>query len=633
MKKIFTLIVMFAVAGIVQAQVLQQQKLIMDPVAKNNHRAIIAPGANQGWWGYVDSESEKGGLGVSSPDTYHCAIFIPGDHTVAGGKTIQAIRFGLVAPNATDAKVWIASKLPNSTSDCIQVVDVPQSELGNLNIDVALTSPYAIPAEGVYVGYSFTITKVSYQEDSYPVLISGTDSPNTLIIKTDSQVPTWSDLNGQGFGRLFLQVLLEGEFADNLVTPLDFGNVYGKVGESANAEVILSNNGITPISSIDYTITTDGTASAEQHVDVATPIAFSSKGKAIIPIPAEATQSIKNKTLTITKVNGNANEAADKTASFTLYSLGEIISRSALVEQFTGTGCGYCPRGHVGMAKMRAAFGNRFAGVAIHQYSNQTSDAMYIDRNSYAKHGMNGAPSARINRGEVVDPYYGTGSDVLLDMEAVLAIPAMANLQVSGTFDETNTKVDANAKFSPLFDGTYKLEFVLIADGLKGSGTGWNQTNYYVQYDASQVEEDLADVCSGGKYGTNPIQGYTFNDVAIASSYVSGSNQISAQTLTAGENAEVSYTLNLPTYAKLKNALQMDQIYVIAVLIASDGSIANVAKVKVADYDPTAISGIHTATATEAARYTLDGRQVSAPQRGLNIIRLSDGTVRKVIVK
>jgi hypothetical protein len=77
----------------------------------------------------------------------------------------------------------------------------------------------------------------------------------------------------------------------------------------------------------------------------------------------------------------------------------------------------------------------------------------------------------------------------------------------------------------------------------------------------------------------------------------------------------------------------MDQIYVIAVLIASDGSVANVAKVKVADYDPTAISGIHTATATEAARYTLDGRQVSAAQRGLNIIRLSDGTVRKVIVK
>ena len=633
MRKFFTLIVMFGLANIVHAQVLQLQKHIMEPVAKNNHRAIISSGANQNWWGYVDNESGKNSVGITKTDTYHCAIFIPGDHVVARGKTIHAIRFGLVAPNATDAKVWIASQLPNSTSDCIQVIDVPQSELGNLNIDVALTSPYTIPAEGVYVGYSFTITQVVYTYDAYPVLFTGTEAPNTFIIRTDNNMPAWSDLNGQGFGSLFLQVLLEGEFADNLVTPLDFGNVYAKVGESANAEVLLTNNGITPISSIDYTITTDGVAGAEQHADVVSPIAFSSNGEIIISIPAEAENSIKNKTLTITKVNGNANEAADKTALFTLYSLSEIISRNALVEQFTGTGCGYCPRGHMGMAKMREAYGDRFAGVAIHQYSNQSADAMFIARNSYAKHGLTGAPSARINRGEEVDPYYGSDYDILLDVAAELAIPAMADVQVSGNFNEDKTKVDAKASLRPLFDENYKLEFVLIADGLTGTGTGWNQTNYYAQYTVSQVGEDFADVCEGGKYGTNPIQGYTFNDVAIASSYVSGSNQVSSQTLTAGETTEVSYTLDLPTYAKLKEALQMDQIYVIAILIDNDGKVVNVAKAKVADYDPTAINTVDNTTANEAARYTLDGRQVSAPQRGLNIIRFSDGTVRKVMVR
>lgn len=635
MRKIFTLIAMFATVGVLsmQAQVFQKAPVKFTTNALRTQRAAIQPGANQTWWGYAGSTNELTGVGVGQADTYHCAIFIPGNHSVAGGKTIHAVRFGLISPNAKDAKVWIAKSKPTTinATNCLQVVDVPQSALGSLNIEVPLNEPYAIPAEGVYVGYSFTISKVQYSADGYPILLEPeSSSSNTLLIKADNTVPNWSD-ESSNFGYLFLHVLLEGDsFADNIVTPRDFGSVYAEVGNNATGTIKIDNQGVSPVSSINFVIGNDG---QEFHADINPAIPAYSRGYIGTVIPAEAEQSIKNKTLTITKVNGNDNNADDKTASFTLYSLSEIISRSALVEQFTGTGCGYCPRGHVGMAKMRAAFGNRFAGVAIHQYSNQSSDAMYIDRNSYAKHGMNGAPSARINRGEVVDPYYGTGSDVLLDMEAALAIPAMANLQVSGTFDETNTKVDANAKFSPLFDGTYKLEFVLIADGLKGSGTGWNQTNYYVQYDASQVEEDLADVCSGGKYGTNPIQGYTFNDVAIASSYVSGSNQISAQTLTAGENAEVSYTLNLPTYAKLKNALQMDQIYVIAVLIASDGSVANVAKVKVADYDPTAISGIHTATATEAARYTLDGRQVSAPQRGLNIIRLSDGTVRKVIVK
>ena len=32
-------------------------------------------------------------------------------------------------------------------------------------------------------------------------------------------------------------------------------------------------------------------------------------------------------------------------------------------------------------------------------------------------------------------------------------------------------------------------------------------------------------------------------------------------------------------------------------------------------------------------RYTIDGRRLTAPQRGINIIKMSDGTVRKVMVK
>ena len=36
---------------------------------------------------------------------------------------------------------------------------------------------------------------------------------------------------------------------------------------------------------------------------------------------------------------------------------------------------------------------------------------------------------------------------------------------------------------------------------------------------------------------------------------------------------------------------------------------------------------------TETARYDLNGRKQTTPQRGINIIRFSDGTTRKVIVK
>lgn len=39
------------------------------------------------------------------------------------------------------------------------------------------------------------------------------------------------------------------------------------------------------------------------------------------------------------------------------------------------------------------------------------------------------------------------------------------------------------------------------------------------------------------------------------------------------------------------------------------------------------------ATATETGRYAIDGRRLTSPERGVNIVRMSDGKVRKIIVK
>lgn len=51
----------------------------------------------------------------------------------------------------------------------------------------------------------------------------------------------------------------------------------------------------------------------------------------------------------------------------------------------------------------------------------------------------------------------------------------------------------------------------------------------------------------------------------------------------------------------------------------------------------TAATGINEvksdASAVEVARFTVDGKRISAPQKGINIVRMSDGTTRKVVVK
>lgn len=49
--------------------------------------------------------------------------------------------------------------------------------------------------------------------------------------------------------------------------------------------------------------------------------------------------------------------------------------------------------------------------------------------------------------------------------------------------------------------------------------------------------------------------------------------------------------------------------------------------------DPTAVATANSAPAKAAACYAPDGRRISTPQPGLNIIKMTDGSVRKVIVK
>ncbi len=57
--------------------------------------------------------------------------------------------------------------------------------------------------------------------------------------------------------------------------------------------------------------------------------------------------------------------------------------------------------------------------------------------------------------------------------------------------------------------------------------------------------------------------------------------------------------------------------------------------VELKEFDPTSItSPLDTNVSGKVkARYTIDGRQIAAPQRGLNILRMEDGSIRKVMVK
>ena len=66
----------------------------------------------------------------------------------------------------------------------------------------------------------------------------------------------------------------------------------------------------------------------------------------------------------------------------------------------------------------------------------------------------------------------------------------------------------------------------------------------------------------------------------------------------------------------------------------ADGEITNAAKCKVT-VPPSAVGNLSDSIEepVEVARYSIDGRLLTEPERGVNIVKMSDGTAHKEIVK
>lgn len=58
-------------------------------------------------------------------------------------------------------------------------------------------------------------------------------------------------------------------------------------------------------------------------------------------------------------------------------SLASAPVKRAVMEEFTGLGCGFCVRGIVGIKKCEDTFGDRFIAIARHTYSG-TPDGMRV---------------------------------------------------------------------------------------------------------------------------------------------------------------------------------------------------------------------------------------------------------------
>lgn len=564
------------------------------------------------------------------------------DLAMFNGATVKQLRVAFTQNLDKKATVFIAPLSGGTIGANVVEGSIASPKLGWNTVDVA---PYTIDVsavDGLLLGFSYTQKNTnngqSYNNECYPWSgFAPVGHGYDFYVKGLNNAQYGLSANSvYGLGQLNLsvQAVVEGNFSEtNAAKALDYSTMIMRPGESKINSVVIHSTGLEPVGSIAYTITVDGQAGEEKTVELGEEVGFNEYGMVDITFDASDKEGTEQRFVTITKVNGVTNElSGDESSSKGLVTTtNRSVKKRVAVEELTGTGCPWCTRGIVGMELMRKTFPDDVVNIGIHQYN--STDAMYIQ--DYAPLSFSGAPSCMIDRQDEFDPYYGSSQNtpfgIKNDLEAALTQQAMAGIEVKGEWTDENT-VKATATIESLVNGeNYGVEFVLVADSLSGTGSSWTQGNNY----ASRTDGgDLADFCKGGKYGKSNVTGLKFNDVAIASSYSNNENQ--AQPFMAvPDNATVENTFSLSLPSALKNTITSQNVWVVALLINQwNGFVENAAKFRMPKYvDPSGIQNVNSNSSDVKERYSLDGRQLPEAQKGLNIVRMADGSVRKVVVK
>ena len=546
---------------------------VMPMMAQNSDETLV-------WAYYYGSADNWSPLGTGSTgQTFSIAFYVPGNGALEGA-SINAVNIPVVDKGMKNVKVWVRNVL-NGEDVAVQEASSPYTVYEYKT--VAFSSPVSIPSTGCYVGYTMTNTV------AYCLPTAGDPQANGLFLSINNGA--FEDYSAQ-FGASAHQILVSNaSLPDHQISLKRMSSKNTVVSSSNTTTVFFDGLGKKQVQSFDYTLDVAGVKTTKHQVlSSPVPAGFGMSGSFEVEYESPAEVGAYRVEVTLNKVNGETVSEATH-VSATMQNLSKAVSRRTVVEEFTGTGCGWCPRGWVGMEKLKRDNPDTFIGIAFHKYN--SSDPMYVaNYYSTSSLGISGAPGCNMNRRQAMDPYYGTVNYIWNDFEAFNAELPVVDVALKATWNTDKTAVDIKTTVEPLTkDLGFTVAYVLTADNLSGTTSAWKQANYYASnYSKSQFPDDpeLAEFARGGKYGQSSVA-LTFNDVMIGSSYNNSGKNL-ATAISGADQAQLGtvyqdkYTVAMPTKATLKEAIQLDKVFANVLVISNaTGEILNAARVAITE--------------------------------------------------
>ena len=218
------------------------------------------------------------------------------------------------------------------------------------------------------------------------------------------------------------------------------------------------------------------------------------------------------------------------------------FTQKVLIEEYTGTWCGFCPDGAYRLQALVDAFPGLVFGAAYHE-----GDPMEVPEQSELASGIGGCslfPTGAVNR----KAFAGSATIIMsrgywsAAVSQELAAPAACGLRLTSSVSGVNATIEASAGFAFKIADAVHLAVLVVEDNVTMTDSAYYQRNY------------LNDEPSSPFYHRgDPIPDYVH--MHVVRDYVTPvfGDVIGAGSISAGSGISRSYTWRVPSGVKTQD--------------------------------------------------------------------------------
>ena len=220
------------------------------------------------------------------------------------------------------------------------------------------------------------------------------------------------------------------------------------------------------------------------------------------------------------------------------------FTQKLLLEMYTTAGCATCPDAHNKFRIYAANNPDRVYGIGVHTSDAMTSPQFNVLDSLFSVTAYSSGSFNRLPFNNLAVLHKTTWTNTIVN--SCLNKVATCGLKINSSYSGTNAQVTVTAGFNTLIPNNYRLTVYLIEDSVSGTGSGWDQSNYYNNI-ASSMFYQMG----------NPIIGYQHNSVLRKVVTPSLGEPLSQRMVNKAGTYEKSYSINITGY-------DASQLYIVA---------------------------------------------------------------------